>query len=145
MPIMPEQPIFMSTEPHPVNVDAELNLEPMYFSFSDESPVTFLMLGNSVHELFDALHGAETMLENIPDHLDIEPQRLMIKLALNHMESVLNNLLPGKPKSGRDYSYDRSTEPPSFQPHEEWLEKARAEEKARHKNLSQIRKEAANA
>ena len=135
---------FMSIEFRPVKVDVELNLDPLYFNMGD-GPVTLRLLHNGIFEPYDALAGAEMLLNNIPDNLDIGPQQLMIKLVLNHMNSVLGNLIPSKSKSGRGYIYDRSTDPPSYQPYGEYLEKVRAEEKARQKNLSQIRKESANA
>ena len=129
MPTMPqvEQPVFMSTEPRPVQVDAELNLEPLYFN--SEHPVTFLMLGDSLSAFMNTLDGVELMLETIAVD-KVKPQILMIKLALSHMRSLVNTLYPEKPKSGRQCMYNRDTDPPSYQTYEQWTEKARASAKA---------------
>lgn len=66
---------------------------PLYKNGDDE-PVTITMLNGNIMQLSDALAGASTMLECIPDDTDICPQRLMLQLAFDYMNVVLGRLLP---------------------------------------------------
>lgn len=100
-----------------VDVDAELNLAPLYFNGNDK-PVSLLTLDVGIENLRHGLFGIQKMLKDNHDQT-LEPLAYVINVILGDMECTLDELEPYKDKNKKPLFCNCWTTPPSLEIREE--------------------------
>ena len=106
----------------------EMNTKTLFISFGGE-PVTLYKMYFKIHEVYDWLHGAQLLFEELNndkrDGLLDDARTRLLRIALEKTEETLNELLPDKDYKGCGFMVSHDTTPPSLEAEEEYWRRAR--------------------